>query len=89
MCQFQHKKLPPHIDFMQLKLNNTLKQIHNSVKHEDVLSTQKNDSHPMLVDYCDQFTLRNQDKGKTVTDAPPDFFSFQSVSFFLNKYKNV
>ena len=40
-CQLQHKTLPPHIDFLQLKHNNILKPIHYLVKHEDVLPTQK------------------------------------------------
>ena len=26
-CQLRHKTLPPHIEFVQLKPNNTLKQI--------------------------------------------------------------
>ena len=30
-CQLQHKTLPPHIEFMQLKPNTALKQIHNLV----------------------------------------------------------
>ena len=40
-CQRQHKTLPPHIDFLQLKNDNILKPIHYLVKHEDVLPTQK------------------------------------------------
>ena len=39
-CQLQHKTLPPHIDFLQLKNDNILKPIHYLVKHEDVLPTQ-------------------------------------------------
>ena len=87
-CQLHHKTLPPHIDFLQLKQNNILKPIHYLVKHEDVLPTQKNDSHLILADYGDdQFTLRIQDKGNVVKYTPLDSFSFQSVSSFLNKYK--
>ena len=40
-CQLQHKTFPPHIDFLQFKNYNILKQIHYLVKHEDVLPTQK------------------------------------------------
>ena len=48
----------------------------------------KNHSQPILVDYGDnQFTLRIQDKSKTVTYTPLDSFSFQPVTSFLNKYK--
>ena len=87
-CQLQHKTLPPHIDFLQLKNNNILKPIHYVVKHEDVLPTQKNDSHLTLADYGDdQFTLRIQDKGNIVKYTPLDSFSFQFVSSFLNNYK--
>ena len=47
----------------------------------------KNDSHLILADYGDEFTLRIQDKGNVVKYNPLDSFSFQSVSSFLNKYK--
>ena len=40
-CQLQHKTLPPYIDFIQLKKDNTLNPIHFIVKHEGVLGTQK------------------------------------------------
>ena len=40
MCQIHHTTLPPHIDFVQVKLNYSLKQIHYQVKHKDVLPTQ-------------------------------------------------
>ena len=87
-CQLQHKTLPPHIDFLQLKNNKLLKPIHYLIKHEDVLPTQKNDSHLILADYGDdQFTHRIQDKGNIVKYTPLDSFSFQSVSSFLNKFK--
>ena len=47
---------------------------------------EKNDSQRILADYGDdQFTLRIQDKGNTVTYTSLDSFSFQSVSSFLNK----
>ena len=45
---------------------------------------------PNLVDYGDdQFTLRSQDKGNTVTNTPLDSLSLQSVSSFTNKYKKL
>ena len=82
--QLQHKTLPPHIDFLQLKNDNILKPIHYLFK----LPTQKNDSHLIIVVYGDdQFTLRIQIKGSIVKYTPLDSFSFQSVSSFLNKYK--
>ena len=49
MCQLQHKTLPPQIDVIQLKHNNSLKQIQYRVKHEDVSPTQRNDSAPKFV----------------------------------------
>ena len=36
LCQLQHKTVPPHIEFIQLKTNNSLKRIHYLFKHEDV-----------------------------------------------------
>ena len=41
MCQLQHKTLPPHIQFMQLKPDNALKQLNYLVKQGDVLPSQK------------------------------------------------
>ena len=44
LCQLQHKTLPPrspHIEFVQLKPNNSFKQIRYLVKHEVVLPKQK------------------------------------------------
>ena len=88
VCHLQHNTLPPHIEFIQLKSNNSLKQIHYLVEPEDVLPTQKNESHPNLVDHVDdQFTLHIQDESNTVTCTPLDSFSFQSVSSFLNESK--
>ena len=84
MYQLQHKTPPRHLEFIELKPNNSSKQIHYLVKHEDVLCPhKKNYSHPILVDYGDnQFTFRIQDKGNTGTYNSLDSFSFQSVSFF-------
>ena len=63
MCQLQHTTQLPHIEFIQLKPNDILKHIHYLVKREDVLSTQRNGSHPIHVHYSeDQFTYRVQDK---------------------------
>ena len=82
--QLQPKTLPSLIDLNQLKPNNSLKQIHYLVRHEDILPTQKNDSHLNLFDYGDdQFTLRIPDQGNTVTYIPLDSFSFKSVSSFF------
>ena len=48
----------------------------------------RKDSHPASVDYVDdQFTLRIQDKGNTVTYTFLDAFSFHSVSSTSNKYE--
>ena len=85
--QLQHKTFPPHIEFFQLKSNNHPKQNHYLVKHEEVLSTPKNDP-PNLVDYSEnQFTLRIHGKGNTVTYTPPASFLYLSVSSFSNKHK--
>ena len=88
MCQLQHKTLPTHIEFNQLKPKNSLEQIHYLVKNEESLANTKNYSYPILVEYGDdKFTIRIQDKGNTVTYTSLDSFSFQSLPFFLNKYK--
>ena len=57
ICQIQHKTVPIHIDFIELKPSNSLNQIHYLVTHEVVLLTERNFAHPILVDYSDdQFT---------------------------------
>ena len=90
MCQLQPKTFPAHIEFIQLKPNNSSKRIHYLVKHVDVLYTRKTDSHRNSVDYGDdQFTLCIQDKHKTVTNTPLDSFSSQSVYSFLTYIKNL
>ena len=40
-CQSRHKTVPSHIDVIQLKPKNSLKQIHYLVKHEGILPIQK------------------------------------------------
>ena len=60
--QLKHKQLPPQINFALLQ-NGTLKPVHYLVKHEEILSHQKHDSHPFLADYgTDQFSIRINDK---------------------------
>ena len=88
MCQLQHKQLPPHIEFIQLKPKNCLQQIHYLVELEDVLPTQKNVSHPTVV-VCgdDQITLCIQDKGNT-----NHFTLFSKTIFLFNgllNYANI
>ena len=83
MCQLEHKILPPHNEFIQLKPNTCLKQTHYLDKLEDDLPTQKNDSHPILV-VCgdDQITHCFQDRGNTATYTPLVFFS-TCISLFI------
>ena len=53
--QLRPKHLPPQIDFPIMK-DNKLKPVHYLVKHEEIEYNQKNDCHPILVDYGeDQF----------------------------------
>ena len=90
ICQLQNTTFPPHINFVQLKPNNSLKQIQYLVKLEDVLPTQGNDSHPILVYYDDdQFILLIYDKGNSITYTPLVSFIFPFVSTFLSKYKKL
>ena len=86
--QLKHKTLPPHIEFVQLNPNNTLEETHYLVQHEEVLPTQKNDSHPIVVDYSlKQYTLRIHDSGNDVTSTPLNSFSFKGLNTFNSKYK--
>ena len=86
--QLKHKTLPPHIQFVQLNPNNTLEETHYLVQHEEVLPTQKNDSHPILVDNgSKQYTLRIHDSGNDVTVTPLNSFSFKGLNTFNSKYK--
>ena len=55
--QLKHKQPPPQIDFALLQ-NDTLKPVHYSIKHEELLPHQKHDSHPIFADYgTDQFSI--------------------------------
>ena len=64
----------------------SLKEVFYLVKHEDVLPTRNNDTHPILADNSDdQLTLRFRQKGNTNTFTPLKFLSFQVVSSFLEK----
>ena len=86
--QLKHKTLPPHIQFAQINPNNTLEEIHYLVQHEEVLPTQKNDSHPILVDNgTQQYTIRIHDSGNNVTTNPLTSFSFKNLNTFNNKYR--
>ena len=81
-CQLQHKTLPPYIELAHITPNNTLTEIHYLVQHEEILPTQKNDSHPILADYGSQkWTLRINDNGITITYTPLDSFIQIRTSF--------
>ena len=85
--QLKHKQLPPQIDFALLQ-NGTPKPVHYLMKHEEILSHQKHDSHPILADYgTDQFSIRINDKGNDIVVKPLKSFSFKSVTPFQTKFK--
>ena len=87
-CQIQHKTLPPQIEFAQLSKTNTLNPVHYLVKHEEILPTQKNDSHLILADFGDDhYSLRIQDSGNKIIYSPITPFSFKSIVPFNSKYK--
>ena len=78
--QLKHKQLSPQIDFALLQ-NGTLKPVHYSIKHEEILSHQKHDSHPILADHgTDQFSIRINDKGNDIVVKPLRSFSFKSLT---------
>ena len=86
--QLKHKQLPSQIDFAILQ-DSTFKPVHYLIKHEEVLSHQKNDSHPILADYgTDQFSIRINDKGNDIIVEPLNAFSFKSVTPFKQKLKH-
>ena len=85
--ELKHKQLPPQIDFALLQ-NGTLKPVHYLNKHEEILPHQKQDSRPILADYCtDQFSFRINDKGNDIVVKPLQSFSFKSVTPFQTKFK--
>ena len=86
--QIKHKTLPPQIEFARMQPDNTIKQTHYLVQHEDVLPTQKNDSHLILADLGDdKFQLRIEDSGNKISYTPIDNISFKSITPFNSKYK--
>ena len=85
--QVKHKQLPQQIDFAKLQ-NDTLKPVHYLIKHEEILSHQKHDSHPILADYgTDQFSIRINDKGIDIVVKTLQSFSFKSITPFQTKFK--
>ena len=85
--QLKHKQLPPQIDFALLQ-NGTFKSVHYLIKHEEILTHQKHDSHPILADYgADQFSIRINDKGNDIIVKPLQSFSFKSITPFQTKFK--
>ena len=47
--------------------DNQLEPVHYSVKHEEIKNNQKNDCHPIFVDYGDdQFSIRINNKGEDI-----------------------
>ena len=68
--------------------DNQLKPVHYLVKREEIKYNQKNDCHPILVDYGDdQSSIRINNKGEDIHIKPLDSFSFQSIVPFESKYK--
>ena len=85
--QLKHKQLQPQIGFAILQ-NNTLKPVHYSIKHEEIIPYQKHDSHPYLADYgTDQFSIRINDKRIDIVVKLLQSFSFESVTTFQTKFK--
>ena len=85
--KLKHKQLPLQIDLAVLQ-DSTLKPVHYSIKHEEVLPHQNYDSHPVLADYgTHQFSIRINDKGNDVLVKPLISFSFEFVTPFQTKFK--
>ena len=85
--QLKHKQSPPQINFALLQ-NGTLNSVHYLIKHEEILTHQKHDSHPYLADYgTDQFSIRISDKGNDIVVKPLQSFRFKSVTPFQTKFK--
>ena len=67
---------------------NQIHAVHYLVKHDAVQPSQKDDCHPILVDYGnDQFSIRINDNGENVIVKPLDSFSFEAVKPFQQQYK--
>ena len=65
-----------------------LEPVHYLIKHEEVLSHQKHDSHPILADYgTDQFSIRINDKGNDIFVNTLNSFSFKTITPFQTKFK--
>ena len=83
MNQLKNRELLPQFHFATLTHDNQIKPVLYLVKHETVLSAQKDDSRPILVDFGnDQFSIRNDDSGEKIIIKPRKFFSFEYVNPF-------
>ena len=85
--QLKHKQLPTQIYCAKIQ-HNTLKPVHYLIKHEEVLSHQKPDSHPKLANYgTDQVSIRINDKSNNNVVNSLTCFSFKSVTPFQSNFK--
>ena len=76
----QNRRSPLNIELTQLQTKNSLHQVQILVKHEEVRSTQKIDSHPVLIDYGDA-QITTEDKIKKTLLLPIHSIPFQARLF--------
>ena len=84
----KHQQLPPQIHFSTLTHDNQITTVHYLVQHENVLLSQKDDCHPILVDFGnDQFCSHINDRGANIVFKPLVAFSFEAVQPFQSQYR--
>ena len=81
--QFEHKQLPPQIDFAILQ-NNSSTPVPYLLQHEQRLPQQKYDSHRILADCeIDQFSIRINDEGNDMFQTSR--LNFLQIYNFISK----
>ena len=64
--------------------------VHNLVKHENVLPSQKDDFHPILAESGnDQFSVPINEMGENIIRRPLHSLSFETVNLCLSQYRKA
>ena len=78
--QLEHKCLHPQIHFATLTHDNHINPVNYLVRHENLLTSQKDDCYPSIADFKnDQLSILIFYKGEIIKNNPLESFSFEAV----------
>ena len=83
LSHLKPKRLHPQVRLATLTYDKQIKLVHYLVKHATVLPSQKDDCHPVLAGFGnDYFSFRNIDTGRKIIIKPLESFSVENVEPF-------